>query len=101
MVDTSKRWIILNPAAAKGKAAKQYPAIRDFPHGRGRPFGPFRLSEAPVAGYQLPHSTWMRRHSHRFELIGESGNKICICLRFENSKGGAGSWGPVITAIIP
>ena len=38
MADTSKLWIILNPVAGKGKAAKQYPAIRDFLHGRGRPF---------------------------------------------------------------
>ena len=69
--------------------------------GAPTPHDPFRLSEAPLAGYQLPHSTWTQRHSHRFELIGESGNKIFICLRFENRKGGEGPWGPVLTAIIP
>ncbi|MDR2482722.1 MAG: hypothetical protein LBD08_03720 [Treponema sp.] len=32
--------------------------------GTPAPFDPFRLSEAPLAGYQLPHSIWTRRKSH-------------------------------------
>ena len=35
----------------------------------------FRLSEAPIAGYQLPHSIWTQRKSHRFTFPGESGNR--------------------------
>ncbi|MDR2477361.1 MAG: hypothetical protein LBD18_06220 [Treponema sp.] len=62
---------------------------------------PFRLSEAPAAGYQLPNSIWTQRKSRRFEFHGESGNRIYLCLCFENGKGGAGPCGPVLTAIIP
>jgi hypothetical protein len=61
----------------------------------------FRLSEASAAGYQLPHSTWTQRKSHRFAFPGESGNRIYLCLCYENRKGGAGPWGPILTAIIP
>jgi hypothetical protein len=61
----------------------------------------FRLTEAPAAGYQLPHSTWTARKSHRFQFPGESGNRIYLCLRYENGKGGSGPWGPILTAIIP
>ena len=69
--------------------------------GTPTPLDPFRLIEAPIAGYQLPHSIWTQRKSHRFDFHGESGNRIYICLCFENGKGGAGPWGPVLTAIIP
>ena len=69
--------------------------------GNPTPADLFRLAEAPAAGYQLPHSTWTARRSHRFEFPGESGNRIYLSLRYENGKGGAGPWGPVLTAIIP
>ncbi|MDR2516066.1 MAG: hypothetical protein LBC88_01645 [Spirochaetaceae bacterium] len=69
--------------------------------GNPTPLDLFRLTEAPVAGYQLPHSTWTQRRNHRFEFQGESGNRIYICLCFENGKGVAGPWGPILTAIIP
>jgi hypothetical protein len=69
--------------------------------GTPTPLYPFRLSEAPAAGYQLPNSIWTQRKSHRFEFHGESGNRIYLCLCFENGKGGAGPCGPVLTAIIP
>jgi hypothetical protein len=61
----------------------------------------FRLSEAPAAGYQLPHSIWTQRKNHRFAFPGESGNRIYLCLCYENGKGGAGPWGPILTAIVP
>jgi hypothetical protein len=61
----------------------------------------FRLSEAPSARYQLPHSIWSPRKSHRFAFPRESGNRIYLCLCYENGKGGAGPWGPILTAIIP
>jgi hypothetical protein len=69
--------------------------------GTRTPLYPFRLSEAPAAGYQLPNSIWTQRKSRRFEFHGESGNRIYLCLCFENGKGGAGPCGPVLTAIIP
>jgi YegS/Rv2252/BmrU family lipid kinase len=38
MAETGKFWIILNPTAGKGKAAKQYPKIERFLQERGRQF---------------------------------------------------------------
>jgi hypothetical protein len=40
----------------------------------------FKPREAPAGGYQLPRSIWTRRHSHRFEFPGESGNKAFFSL---------------------
>lgn len=74
------RWGIMGPASAKDK---------------------FRLTEVPESGDDLPHSDFTRRKNYPLDLRGESGNKVYICLRYENAKGGKGPWGPMLFANIP
>jgi hypothetical protein len=62
---------------------------------------PYRLSEAPESGFQLPYAVRTRRKRHRFEFQGESGNRIYVCVRWQNGRGLEGPWGPILTAIIP
>jgi hypothetical protein len=35
------------------------------------------------------------------DFDGESGNTVYFCLRYENSKGEAGPFGPVFSAVVP
>jgi hypothetical protein len=69
--------------------------------GTPTPQYPYRLSEAPESGFLLPYSARTRRKHHRFEFPGESGNRIYVCVRWQNGKGQEGPYGPVLTAIIP
>ncbi|MDR2629853.1 MAG: hypothetical protein LBC60_02910 [Spirochaetaceae bacterium] len=62
---------------------------------------PFRVSGAPSTGSQFPYSVFTREKNHRFDFEGESGNRIYFCLRYENSKGGEGPFGPILSAVIP
>jgi hypothetical protein len=64
----------------------------------------FRLTEPPVIGRDLPHSTFTPRKRYRFDFSGDSGNRVYFCLRYENEKGGEegeGPFGPIFSAIIP
>jgi hypothetical protein len=61
----------------------------------------FRLSAPPLTGDDLPHSVFTRRKRHRFNFSGDSGSTVYFCLRYENSKGEAGPFGPVFFAVIP
>jgi hypothetical protein len=62
----------------------------------------FRLTEVPLNGEDLPHSVFTRRKKYRFDFLEEDrGKTVYFCLRYENSKGEAGPWGSVISAIIP
>jgi hypothetical protein len=61
----------------------------------------FRVTEAPVSGKDLPHSKFTRRHKELFDFDGESGNTVYFCLRYENPKGDAGPFGPMLKAVIP
>jgi hypothetical protein len=61
----------------------------------------FRLTEAPKTGGDLPYSLFTRRKNERFDFDGESGNRVYFCLRYENSKGEAGPFGPIFSAVIP
>ncbi|MDR0457294.1 MAG: DUF883 domain-containing protein [Treponema sp.] len=61
----------------------------------------FRLTEPPATGNDLPHSVFTRRRSHLFDFTGNSGCAVFFCMRYENSKGEAGPWGPVLEAHIP
>jgi hypothetical protein len=64
----------------------------------------FRLSEPPVSGEDLPHSTFTHRQRYRFNFDGDSGKTVYFCLRYENEKGGEegeGPFGPIFSAIIP
>jgi len=61
----------------------------------------FRIVEPPKTGADLPHSVFTRRTRQRFDFIGEHGNKVYFCLRYENSKGQSGPWGKIISSFIP
>ena len=62
---------------------------------------PFRLNAAVKTGRVLPYSVFTRRKKEWFDFDGESGNTAYFCLRYENSKGEAGPFGPVLSAVIP
>ncbi|MDR2020564.1 MAG: hypothetical protein LBQ14_07345 [Treponema sp.] len=62
---------------------------------------PFRITGTPKSGRDLPYSLFTRRKKERFDFDGESGNTVYFCLRYENSKGEAGPFGPVLSAVIP
>jgi hypothetical protein len=58
--------------------------------------------KAAVHGTELPHSRFTRRKKELFEFpLEDSGKTAYFCIRLENSKGKAGPWGPVFSAIIP
>jgi hypothetical protein len=62
----------------------------------------FRLASAPASGDDLPHSVFTRKRKYRFDFPeGDRGKQVYFCLRYENSKGESGPWGPIIQAIIP
>jgi hypothetical protein len=62
---------------------------------------PFRVTAAPKTGRDLPYSIFTRRRKERFDFDGESGNTVYFCLRYENPKGQAGPFGPILSAVIP
>jgi hypothetical protein len=63
------------------------------------------LAVVPTGGKDLPHSTFTRRHSIRFDFDeADSGKRAFFCICVENAKGGfdgTGPWGPLFSAIIP
>ena len=59
------------------------------------------LMRPPVSGKELPHSRWTRRRKERFSFDGDSGKTVYFCIRYENSKGEAGEFGPLFSAVIP
>ena len=59
------------------------------------------LMKVPVTGDDLPHSRWTRRRKERFDFNGDSGKTAYFCICYENSKGEAGRWGPMFSAVIP
>jgi hypothetical protein len=61
----------------------------------------FRLTEEPKGGGDLPYSIFTRRKKERFDFDGESGNRVYFCLCYENAKGEAGPFGPILSAVIP
>jgi hypothetical protein len=62
----------------------------------------FRLSAPPASGDDLPHSAFTRKRKHRFDFSEvDRGRRVYFCLRYENSKGEAGPWGPILSAIVP
>jgi hypothetical protein len=62
---------------------------------------PFRLAEPLKIGKVLPYSVFTRRKKERFDFNGESGSTVYFCLCYENSKGEAGPFGPVLSAVVP
>jgi hypothetical protein len=59
------------------------------------------LIRPPTAGKELPHSRWTRRRKERFRFDGDSGKTVYFCICYENSKGEAGEFGPIFSAVIP
>jgi hypothetical protein len=50
----------------------------------------------------LQRSMFIRRKKQKFIFEKEDSRKTAVfCLRYENSKGEAGQWGPVVSAVIP
>jgi hypothetical protein len=63
--------------------------------------GRFLVSAAPETGEDLPHSVFTRRKKERFDFDGYSGKTVYFCLRWENTKGEGGPFGPIKQAVIP
>ena len=56
----------------------------------------------PINGKDLRESMFTRKKKELFNFQPEdSGKTACFSLRYENSKGKAGPWGPMAMAIIP
>jgi hypothetical protein len=66
-----------------------------LPHEKGD------MSAPPQTEDDLPLSHFTRRRIYRFNFSRvDSGKVLYICLRYENSKGDEGPWGPMIEVII-
>jgi hypothetical protein len=65
--------------------------------------GVFAVDAPPVTEVnQLHESRFIRRKKELFTFDKKDARKIAyFCLRYENSKGQAGQWGPIVSAIIP
>lgn len=61
----------------------------------------FRVEGVPASGYDLPYSIWASRKKIRLDFEGESGNRVYVCLQYENKKGKTGPFGPIFHAFIP
>jgi hypothetical protein len=59
------------------------------------------LMRPPTSGKELPYSRWTRRRKERFSFDGDSGKTVYFCIRYENSKGEAGDFVPIFSAVIP
>ncbi|MDR2619338.1 MAG: hypothetical protein LBC62_10750, partial [Treponema sp.] len=58
--------------------------------------------EAPLDGEELLHYRFTRRMTEQVGVAAEeAGMTAYFCSRYENRKGEAGKWGPVVSAIIP
>jgi hypothetical protein len=56
----------------------------------------------PETADELPKSKFTRRKKEIFKFAQSDIRKTAyFCIRYENSKGVAGPWGPMITAVIP
>jgi hypothetical protein len=61
----------------------------------------FRVTGVPKTGKDLPESLFTRRKKERFDFDGESGKTAYFCLCYENPAGKAGSFGPMLSAVVP
>jgi hypothetical protein len=62
---------------------------------------PFHPAKVPKKGNDLLYSIFTKKKKKRFDFEGESGNTVYFCLRYENSKGDVGPFGPMLQAVIP
>jgi hypothetical protein len=83
----SIRWGIMPPG---GATLEQAASTRHY------------LMKPPLSGEELPHPKFTRRKKETFDLpADDSGKTAYFCIRYENSKGQGGPWGPVVSAVIP
>ena len=61
----------------------------------------FRVTGTPKTGKDLPESLFTRRKKERFDFDGESGKTAYFCLRYENPIDKAGSFDPMLSAVVP
>jgi hypothetical protein len=60
------------------------------------------LLRVPQRPEELPQSHFTRRKRDQIEFeFDESGMIAYICIRYENSKGDKGPWGPMVNSVIP
>jgi hypothetical protein len=60
------------------------------------------LVKVPASGDELPHSCFTHRKKELFDFAqGDSGKTVYFCVRYENTKGESGPWGPLFSAVIP
>jgi hypothetical protein len=60
------------------------------------------LMRVPVSGDDLPFSKFTRRKKELMDFAQEdSGKTAYFCIRYENTKGQPGPWGPLFNAVIP
>ena len=60
------------------------------------------LQSVPVSGNELPNSLFTKRRREMFDFPAEDSAKtVYFCIRYENSKGKSGPWGPFVQAVIP
>jgi hypothetical protein len=85
------------PEARSNYGVRIYYGLSGPPSGAFR----FRLTGEPKSGRDLPYSLFTRRKKERVDFDGESGNKVYFCLRYENPRGQAGPFGPILSAVIP
>jgi hypothetical protein len=56
----------------------------------------------PAVEEDLRESRFTRQKKELFTFrSGDSGKTACFCIRYENSRGKAGPWGPMMQALIP
>jgi hypothetical protein len=60
------------------------------------------LIKIPADGKSLQHYRFTRRRKEKILFDAEEGGMTAwVCCRYENGKGEAGQWGPVVSAIVP
>jgi hypothetical protein len=60
------------------------------------------LMKPPADGKGLSHYRFTRRRKEKILFDAEdAGKTVYVCSRYENQKGQAGQWGPVVSAVIP
>jgi hypothetical protein len=60
------------------------------------------LRRVPQNPEELPHSHFTRRKRDLIEFPYDNSGKQCfVCIRYENGKGEAGPWGPMVSSFIP
>jgi len=86
----------IKPVEGTQDDARAYYGVRIY-------FGAYSADETPPAtGKDLRLSRFTRRKKERFTFQPEDSGKIAyFSIRYENSKGAAGPWGPLFSSIIP